>query len=190
MHLDLVYSSFDAIQFMYENISEIINMRQIYHLTIHGQIFADPLIRILLVLSTLDSLQICSLNVLQFRSPSNDDESRFSSISSKIRIIKVNLTIMNHIKEIYFLLQICPNLIYLRVEYIKNIDVKLFVRLILLKMKTQHQSKLQLLCFQIPAADDQMIEQLDQMIDDQKLLIDYTIKHVFDFIYLQWDRKE
>ncbi len=68
--------------------------------------------------------------------------------------------------------------------------MKLFVRLILMKMKTQHQSKFQLLCFHVPAADDQTIKQLNNMIDDEKLLIDYIIKRVLDFIYLQWSRKE
>jgi hypothetical protein len=61
---------------------------------------------------------------------------------------------MNNIEEIYFLLELCPHLIYLRVDYINNMDMKLFVRFILMKMKTQHQSKLQLLCFRIPAAVD------------------------------------
>jgi hypothetical protein len=59
-----------------------------------------------------------------------------------------------------------------------------------MKIKSQHQSKLQLLCFQIPAADDQTIEQLNKMIDKEKLLIDYSIKHILDFIYLQWNRKD
>jgi hypothetical protein len=34
------------------------------------------------------------------------------------------------------------------------------------------------------------MKQLNKMIDDEKLLIDYTIKRVLDFIYLQWNRKE
>jgi hypothetical protein len=97
---------------------------------------------------------------------------------------------MKDIDEIVFLMDLCPHLIYLRVDNINNMNMESFVRIILLKMKTQHQSKLQLLCFHVRAADDQTIKQLNKMIDDEKLLIDYTIKRVLDFIYLQWDRKE
>jgi hypothetical protein len=59
-----------------------------------------------------------------------------------------------------------------------------------MKMMIQHQSKLQLLCFHVPVADDQMIEQLNKMIDKEKLLFDYLIKRVLDFVYLQWNRKD
>jgi hypothetical protein len=31
-----------------------------------------------------------------------------------------------------------------------------------------------------------MIEKLDEMIDSEEWLVDYTIKHVIDKIYLQW----
>jgi hypothetical protein len=59
-----------------------------------------------------------------------------------------------------------------------------------MKMKTQHQSKFQLLCFHVPAADDQTIKQLNKMIDDEKLLTNYTIKRVLDYIHLQWNGKQ
>jgi hypothetical protein len=32
----------------------------------------------------------------------------------------------------------------------------------------------------------QMIEKLDEMIDSEEWLVDYTIKRVIDKIYLQW----
>jgi hypothetical protein len=94
---------------------------------------------------------------------------------------------MNHIEEIYFLLELCPHLIYLKVDCVRNMDMKLFVRLILKKLTTKYLHQLRLLCFHVRAADDQTIKQLNKMIDDEKLLFDYTIKRVLDFIYLQWN---
>ncbi len=43
-------------------------------------------------------------------------------------------------------------------------DMKLFVRLILMKINAKYWYELRLLCFHVPAADDQMIEQLNKMI--------------------------
>jgi hypothetical protein len=93
---------------------------------------------------------------------------------------------MNNIEEIYFLLELCPHLIFLKVEYI-HMDTKSFVQLVLSKLKTKYLHQLQELCFYVRAADDQTIKRLKKIIDDEKLLIDYTITRVLDFIYLQWN---
>jgi hypothetical protein len=188
MHLDILYTfSSKNLDYLCGNIDYIINVAQIYHLTIHGEIFAGVLARILMPLSTLDSLKISSLSISQPRSLSNEERSILHTISSTIRITKVNLQKMNHIEEIYFLIELCPHLIYLKVDNICNMDMKLFVRFILKKLMTKYLHQLRLLCFHVRAADDQTIKQLNKMIDDEKLLFDYTIKRVLDFIYLQWN---
>jgi hypothetical protein len=189
MHLSLYIASDENLDYLCENICEIINTAQIYHLAIREVVDVGVFNRILTPISTLDSLQIASLSLSQPGSLSSDEELVLRTVSSKNRITKFNLKTMDNIEEVYFLIELCPRLIYLRVDDINNMDMKLFVRLILMKMKTQHQSKFQLLCFHVPAADDQTIKQLNNMIDDEKLLFDYTIKRVLDFIYLQWNRK-
>jgi hypothetical protein len=191
MHLDLLYtfSSVD-LDYLCENIDYIINVAQIYHLTIQREIFAGVLARILTPLSTLDSLKISSLSISQPRSLSIEERSILRTISSTIRITKVNLEKMNNIEEIYFLLELCPHLIYLKVDNIRNMDMKSFVRFILVKLMTKYFHPLRLLCFHVRAADDQTIKQLNKMIDEEKLLFDYKIKRVLDFFYLQWNRKE
>ncbi len=68
-------------------------------------------------------------------------------------------------------------------------DMKSFVRLILWKLKTKYLHQLQVLCFPVRAANDQTIQQFKRMIDNEKLLFDYTIKRELDYIYLQWNRK-
>ena len=52
------------------------------------------------------------------------------------RITKVNLVTMNNIEEVYFLMQHCPQLTYLKLDSIKEMNIKVFLRLILMKMKT------------------------------------------------------
>jgi hypothetical protein len=93
---------------------------------------------------------------------------------------------MIDIKEIYFLINFFPSMAYLKVGSINNMDVKLFVENILKKILSEDNSNLHSLCFSIPTADDQMIKNLKKMINYKKLLIDYTIKCVFNNIYLQW----
>jgi hypothetical protein len=43
------------------------------------------------------------------------------------------------------------------------------------------------LCFRVPAADDEMIKELEQMINHEKLLHQFVIKRVIENIYLQWE---
>jgi hypothetical protein len=164
---------------------DILNVTQIYHFAIYGEIFSGTLVEILCEFSQLDSLKISSL--LLSRTLSDFERTIISEISSINRITKVNLGEMNDIEEVYFLIELCPHMIYLRVDDLHKMDMDLFLRLILKKMITKCP---RLLSFHVRAADDQMIEQINKMIADEKLLIDYTIKRVLDFIYLQWDTKE
>jgi hypothetical protein len=98
------------------------------------------------------------MTLSQSRSLFNEERSILHTISSTIPIIKVNLEEMNDIEEIYFLLELCPHLFYLKMDNIHNMDMKSFVRLILWKLKTKYLHQLQVLCFYVPTADDQMIQ--------------------------------
>jgi hypothetical protein len=185
MQLILTYiSPEEDLDLLCSNINDILNVTQIYHFTIYGEISVGRLVEILCEFSQLDSLKISSLLL---SSLSDFEKTIISHISSTNRISKVNLGEINNIEEVYFLIELCPQMIYLRVDDLHQMDMELFVRLILKKMITKC---LRLLSFHVQAADDQMIEQLNKMIDNEKLLIDYTMKRVLDFIYLQWDIKE
>jgi hypothetical protein len=72
---------------------------------------------------------------------------------------------------------------YLNVECIKDMNIQSFLRDILNKSNHQY---LRLLCIYITTADDQMIKQLNKMIYDEKLLLDYTIHRELYNIYLKW----
>jgi len=188
MHLLILDQSLDEEKLAYlcENICFISNVAQIYHLTIQMHVDAGTLGRILMQLSSLDSLRICSLSLAQPGSLSNDERSILHTIPSTNRITKINLETMNNIEEVYFLMEHCPHLMYLKVNCIKNMDMKIFVLLILMKIIIKLQNQLRLLSFQVRQADNQMLKQLNKMIDDEKLLTDYSIKRVGDEIFLQW----
>jgi hypothetical protein len=81
MHLHVLHTSCIVnLDYLCENIDYIINVAQIYHLTIHNQIFAGILGRILMSLSLLDSLKISSLLLLQPRSLSSEERSILHTI--------------------------------------------------------------------------------------------------------------
>jgi hypothetical protein len=96
------------------------------------------------------------------------------------KITKVYLEIMMEITDIYFLMILCPYMNYLKIGFINDMDGKLFLRQMLNKINSEHNKYLRLLCFRIPAADDNIIRKL------KKLIADYSIRRVCDKIYLQW----
>jgi hypothetical protein len=168
-------------------IHDILDGTQIYHLTNFGEISVQILIRILFFLRKLDSLLISTLLLSQSRSSEDFERTTLEKVSCTNRITKVNLGEMNDIEEVYFLIELCPHLIYLRVDNLRQMDMQLFVRLILKKMNTKSSHQLRLLSFAVPAADDPMIKRLKKVIDDKKLLLDYAIKRVLNHIYIQLD---
>ncbi|CAF2845316.1 unnamed protein product [Rotaria sp. Silwood2] len=75
---------------------------------------------------------------------------------------------------------------FLNVECINGMTIELFLRYILNKINQVHHKDLRLLCIYVSKADDNMIKSLNKIIDNEKLLSNYTIHHELDNIYLQW----
>jgi hypothetical protein len=93
---------------------------------------------------------------------------------------------MIEIEEVDILIKLCPQMNYLQINNINNIDVEVFLKEILIRMIGNFDYCLRSLCFRIPTADDQMVQKLEKFIDYEKLLVDYTIKRICDNIHLQW----
>jgi hypothetical protein len=187
MQLIFTCISIEKPYFIGSDIADVFDVTKIYHLIFYGEIFVGTLIEILFQFDQLDSVKILYLSLSQSRSLLDFERTIMSDLSSTNRITKVNVETMNDIKEVYFLIELCPHMSYLRVDNLKKMDMKLFVRLILKKLMVKPSHRLRLLSFRVRAADDQTIQQLNQMIDDEELLFDYSITRVLDFIYLQWD---
>jgi hypothetical protein len=187
MQLIFTGISLEEPYFIGSEIADFFNVTEIYHLTFDGEIFVGTLIEILFQFDQLDSVKILSLSLSQPRSLLDFERTAVSHLLSRNRITKVNLGTMNDLEEVYFLIELCPHMVYLRVDDLKKMDVKLFLRFILKKLMVKPSHRLRLLSFRVRAADDQTIQQLNQIIDDEKLLFNYTITRVLDFIDLQWN---
>ncbi|CAF1308346.1 unnamed protein product [Rotaria sordida] len=109
-----------------------------------------------------------------------------SSFSTRNQITKVYLKKMIQIEEINFLIELCPQITYLNVGFLNNINTELVVRFVLMKVNIEHNHQLRLLCVHIRAIDNEMIEKLHKMIYFEQLLANYTIKRISDDMYLQW----
>jgi len=68
-------------------------------------------------------------------------------------------------------------MIYFKVDDLP--DIKSAVQHIMDKIKLDHNNHLQLLCFHVPTADDEIIKKLE------KITFNYTIKHVMNCTYLE-----
>jgi hypothetical protein len=77
--------------------------------------------------------------------------------------------------EVYFLMTLCPNLTYLKIDWIGNIDDQLFVDNILKKINQECNNHLRLLSFHVPVADDETMKKLEKMIHFEELRLDYRI---------------
>jgi len=132
------------------------------------------------LLPDLITLKIKSLTF--YRSMINEEFPTTCSIEHASKIKKVYMEKTQTIQEIYFLLNICPHMEFLNVESINGMTIELFVRDILNKINKD----LCLLCIYVSKADDKMIERVNKMIDNEKILSNYTIHHELDNIYLQW----
>ena len=170
MHLYLDYDYLDRrnVTCLCEDIGLISSLAHIYHLTTHTDAHTDILARLLPHLPVLDSLQIASLPLPQSETLSDHKESILQLIPSTTRITKVYLETVYDIEEIFFLFEHFAQLMYLKVNSIKNLDEKIFVRLILMKIKINLQYQLRLLSFHVSRTDDHMIKVLKKMIDEEK----------------------
>ncbi|CAF4339791.1 unnamed protein product [Adineta steineri] len=88
-------------------------------------------------------------------------------------------------EDILFLISFCRHMEYLNVEGVENMNIQSFLSDILNKMNQYHYEYLHTLCIYITTADNQMIKQLEQMIDDEKILLDCTIHRQLCNIYLK-----
>ena len=188
MHLllDCSHRKREQTDVLCEDIDVIRKLSQIYHLTMETNVHPDTLGNILIHLPALDSLQIPCLPLSQPETLSDDEKPILQPIPSTTRITKVYLETVYDIEEVFFLMEQCSQLTYLKVHFVKNLDEKTFVRLILMKIKINSQYQLRLLSFHVPQTDDHMLKTLKKIIDGERLLTDYSIKHIDDEIFLQW----
>ncbi|CAF4111375.1 unnamed protein product [Rotaria magnacalcarata] len=166
--------------FLFMYIKSILNRVQIYHLDIQRKISIDRLMQIIHLLPDLITLKINSLAF--YRSFFNEEFPTTCSIEHASKIKKVYIENTQTIEEVYFLLHVCPHMEFLNLQCLHGTTIELFLRDILNKINKD----LRLLCIYVSKADDNMIKRLSTMIDNEKLLSNYTIHRELNDIYFQW----
>jgi hypothetical protein len=135
------------------------------------------------LLPNLDSLKILSLPV--FESKFLNIKADHLQIPVSNKITTVNLGKITDFRQIYFLINLCPHMQHLQIGILKEMNLEIPVRFILMKIKTNifHLCSLSL-CYS--NVNEQMVDNLRKMIDTDKLLDNYIIKRESNNIFLTW----
>ncbi|CAF4617555.1 unnamed protein product, partial [Rotaria sp. Silwood2] len=178
-------TSYDEI--LLEKTRRVLTITQIYHLII---IEKHSSVHVLIQLISL----LLDLITFKIRSLSSDDRTRFTvrelcrlgSIKCQSKTTKVCIEEINDIDDFNFISVVCPYMKYCEMKRLNNMNIELFLRIILKEINNRSFCFIRLLCFHEPTVDDQMIENLEKMINYEQLLLQFTIKRISDNIYLQW----
>ncbi len=124
--------------------------------------------------------QLPNLNALSVQAISLKETNTSPSTSNHNKITKLNLGNVDELIEVQFLLDLCPLIKYFEIKNWYKIDHKLLVRFILTHKISNTPM---LLC--ITKNVDKTIEELQEMINFEKLTHEYKIKYINEKIYIQ-----
>jgi hypothetical protein len=141
------------------------------------------LVKLIGLLPNLDSLKVSHLLSQPPDSLSEEDTSTLRSVSISNKITKVWQ--LSDFESTRFLISLCRRVEHLEVKFIVYKELKRLIQFILIKTIT-HICYLRSICFRVYNANDQMIYDLQQLIDSEKLLVDYNITRKCNDIFLQW----
>ncbi|CAF3997583.1 unnamed protein product, partial [Adineta steineri] len=173
-------------QTLLDEIEWIVDVATIYHLEISEEdFFIGAIIEIMNLLPDLDSLKLSSITLPSTTLLSIEEREEINFIVDNNEITKVYLEKMNKFDDVLFLIDLFPELKYLQIGCTSDIDINLFLQIILMKIDNKTESNLHLLAISVPTADDSMMERIQNIIDSKSLLFNYTIKRTCDTIFLQ-----
>jgi hypothetical protein len=188
IRLSLSYVSNDEYyELIIRDITTILNATPIYHLEIsQKQMLIDILIQITNALSQVTTMKLHSLSLDQAEHSETEELLVFPSTISTSQITKVYLENMSTIDEVYVLMKHYPTMSYLKIDSFGDMNMDMFVRNILKKIKRESNQHFRLLCFRAPTTDDSMIKTLEKMKKEKKWFNDYTINRFDNYLCLQW----
>jgi hypothetical protein len=146
----------------------------------------ELLIKLLPGLPNIDLLRISSFSMDFSNFICFTETKDFYFVSNKNNITKVCLGQMDKLKLNHFVfMNLSHRVQYLEKICTKDVNIEMFIRLIV-KKYTIYIPHLRSLCLCITNLNDKMVKQLDRIIDYQKLLHEYIIKHSNNKLYFQW----
>ncbi|CAF3361724.1 unnamed protein product [Rotaria sp. Silwood2] len=173
---------------MPKEIERVLTITKIYHLEIlENKISIPALIQVVNLLPDITTLKIHSLSTDETTELTLKELLILCSIKQTIKITKVYLEEIDDVKELDFLFTLCPYMEYFNVRCINMMDVQSFLRTIFKKIKQNNNNHLRLLCFPVRTADEQIVENIERMINYEKLLSNFTVKRTPDTAYLRWE---
>ena len=176
----LTYTDDDQLKII--AIKRALKIAQIYHLEMTKEISVERLIEIIELLPELHTLTIDSLSLRQLKEFSSEELLKFSTTKNTGKIVRVCLQQMNNVNDLDFLMALCPAMTQFQVDHIENMTIASCLRYILKKIYRSLRS----LSFLHPMTDDQLVEELQKIISNENLLVDYSIKRILKEIYLKW----
>lgn len=162
------------------------SIAEIFHLDIWtNQLDLKGFFRLVHQFPELDSIETRSFKFNDHTISSNEDRRLLTSVVEKNKITKIFLQKVERMGDFAVLPILCPSLIYFMVKEINFENLLLQSLYFLEEMIGQRYDRLKLLCFRFPLVDDQLIEILQQIMNNQQLSIDYSIKRRFDYIHVE-----
>jgi hypothetical protein len=172
---------------IFDETKRILTIKKIFHLDIVEKHISDHILtQLIKLLPDLITLKLHSLSLDEERESDDKNCSTDRSMKTGSKITKVYFEQMYDIKQFNYIWSLCPRMIHFKVKCINYMDMNLFLRTILNKINDSDNYYLRSLCFHLPQTNDQMIKNLEEIIKHQKLLLHFTIRCLFDNIYLQW----
>jgi hypothetical protein len=138
-------------------------------------------------LPNLDSLTITSKFPETMKIVSKEQTNMFDLVSNQNKITKLSLEQMTELDQVHLLMDLCPHLHYLQLTCRNISDAEWLIRYVLTKQNTNFIPYLCLICISLSNADDIITNNLQNIIDSEKLVENYKILRICDRIYLQWN---
>ncbi|CAF0770894.1 unnamed protein product [Rotaria sp. Silwood1] len=170
---------------MIDDIKRILVITHVYHLNIHKTPTSICLlIRMIDILPDLLTLKIYSLLLDGDRGLNMEEFSIFCAKRNRINAVYVE--VLNNIHCVGSLFMVCHYIKHFQVKHIINMNIQMFLQIILKEITHRNNHYLHSLCFHETAANYQTIEYLQEINKYEQLLVDFTIKRINNNIYLQW----
>lgn len=144
-------------------------------------------VKLLRLLPNLHSLKISSLCSTEAKRLSTEKSKILQSIAFNNKIINVHLDELLDFGQIQFLVTLCPSMELFRTSFRNLIDLQLFLQWIFTKQSTNLFPRLDKLILSILHATNQIVDNLVNLIEFQKLLFNYRIQRLGDQISLSWN---
>ena len=177
---------FNIDRFYLEMIGPVLRSSHVTSLSIDfDEILAGVLIDLTRLLPHLRSLVVHSIAPIQERRLSGEESRTLRIVSKRRSISNVRLISVTRLREIRFLIDLCPGMHCLQIDDMNDIDLSVFVRFILMK-NVQCLPNLFSICFGSAMSNVGWLKKLDKMIGIEQRRRDYAIEQIQEKIYLRW----